>query len=197
MKRRTALFTRALVLLVGCALLGLGGYAIAWVLQFPLAREWVARIDRPRVIDVPDQRWWPWALAATVALGLLIGITLLAVTLTRRRTSPVQLYDSVTGTAVTVELGPAASGIAGELAALPGVRHTKGRAVVERGLPTLSVVVTADPALVDIADFTAQAEGIAARVAHDLGYAPVATQVLLHLDRADHRAEDSEPVPVT
>ncbi|AQA24193.1 hypothetical protein BTZ20_1387 [Rhodococcus sp. MTM3W5.2] len=54
----------------------------------------------------------------------------------------------------------------------------------DRGLLTLRVTVIADPA-VDIAEFTRDAESLARSMAAALPDAPVATQVLLHLDRAD------------
>lgn len=57
--------------------------------------------------------------------------------------------------------------------------------MIERGLPTLSIVVTADATL-DIYDFTRKSEDVASWVASTLGGQEVATQVLLHLDRADH-----------
>ncbi|NGP09481.1 hypothetical protein G6038_29250 [Rhodococcus sp. 14C212] len=183
MKLRTVLVNRMLTFAVGAALLGAGAFALAWLWQVRFAREWLARLDRPRVIDVPDQSWWEGALWTAVAVGVTIGIVLLAVNFSRRRTSRVQLYDEVTEATLAVELGPVADGVAGELAALPGVRATRSRAVVERHLPTLSITVYADPNI-DVADFTARAEETAERAARALGGARVATQVLLHLDPA-------------
>ncbi|MBC2639290.1 MULTISPECIES: hypothetical protein [unclassified Rhodococcus (in: high G+C Gram-positive bacteria)] len=185
MRHRTAAVNRVIVLLVGLALLGFGAYAVAWDLRVPLVREWVARYDRERVTALPDQDWWGWALAATVLVGLVFGIVLLALDLTRRRTSPVAVPDRESGTFVTVDLGSLANGVASELAQYPGVRQTRARAVIERGLPTLSIVVTADATL-DIYDFTRKSEDVASWVASTLGGQEVATQVLLHLDRADH-----------
>ncbi|MFE5703775.1 hypothetical protein [Rhodococcus koreensis] len=185
MTHRTAAVNRLIVLLVGLALLGFGAYAIAWDLQVPIVREWVSRYDRARVTALPDQGWWSWALAATVVVGLVFGIVVLALDLTRRRTSAVAVPDRESGTYVTVDLGSLANGVASELAQYPGVRQTRARAVVERGLPTLSIVVTADPTL-DIHDFTRKSEDVASWVASTLGGEQVTTQVLLHLDRADH-----------
>ncbi|RZK94453.1 MAG: hypothetical protein EOP30_07770 [Rhodococcus sp. (in: high G+C Gram-positive bacteria)] len=185
MRHRTAAINRVIVLLVGLALLGFGAYAVAWDLGVPLVREWVSRYDRERVTALPDQDWWGWALAATMLVGLVFGIVLLALDLTRRRTSPVAVPDRESGTFVTVDLGSLANGVASELAEYPGVRQTRARAVIERGLPTLSIVVTADPTL-DLHDFTRKSEDVASWVASTLGGQEVATQVLLHLDRADH-----------
>ncbi|USI89255.1 hypothetical protein [Rhodococcus pyridinivorans] len=183
MKLRTVLANRLVTFLAGLALAGAGAFALAWVWQVPLAREQLSRLDRPRVTDVPDQSWWTPALWSVFAGGLVLGIALLAVNLSRRRTSTVQLYDQVTDATLGVELGPVVDGVAAELAALPGVRAVRGRAVVERHLPTLSVVVHADPTI-DVTELTEAAEDAAQRVARALGGAHVATQVLVHLDPA-------------
>lgn len=183
MKLRTVLANRLVALLGGLLLTGTGAFALAWLWNAPLAREQLSRLDRPRIIDVPDQSWWTPALWFVLCAGLTTGIALLAVNLSRRRTSTVQLYDQVTDATLGVELGPVADGVAAELESLPGVRSVRGRAVVDRHLPTLSVVVTADPTI-DVAEFTAAAEDTAQRVARALGGARVATQVLLHVDPA-------------
>ncbi|MFZ2529104.1 MAG: hypothetical protein WAX14_15860 [Rhodococcus sp. (in: high G+C Gram-positive bacteria)] len=183
MKLRTVLVNRFVAFGTGLFLLGAGAFALAWVARVPFTRDSLARLDRPRVIDIPDQPWWTAALWTAVAVGLTVGIVLLVVNLSRRRTSTVQLYDQVTDATLGVELGPVADGVAAELAALPGVRSARGRAVVERHLPTLSVTVHADPNI-DVAEFTASAEDTAQRAARALGGARVATQVLLHLDPA-------------
>ncbi len=110
MTHRTAAVNRLIVLLVGLALLGFGAYAIAWDLQVPIVREWVSRYDRARVTALPDQGWWGWALAATVVVGLVFGIVVLALDLTRRRTSAVAVPDRESGTYVTVDLAPSPTG---------------------------------------------------------------------------------------
>lgn len=185
MTHRSAAINRMIVLLAGLVLLGCGAYAVAWDMDVPLVREWVSRYDRERVIAIPDQSWWTSALGATLIFGLLFGAGLLVVNLTRRRTSAVRIFDRHSATTITIDLGQLAHGVAGELDDISGVRHTRARAVVERGLPTLSIVVTADPTI-DIADFSRRADDIASTVADTLDGERVATQILLHLDRAEH-----------
>jgi hypothetical protein len=94
------------------------------------------------------------------------------------------LRHNESGTDVSVDLGPVADGVAAELAQLTGVRSTKSKATVDRGLPTLSIVVTADPSI-DVAGFTASAERIAGATRRSLDGSTVAVQVLLHLDRVE------------
>ncbi|MEV0948141.1 hypothetical protein [Rhodococcus sp. NPDC049939] len=192
MTHRAAAVNRIIVLAVGLALVGFGVYAIAWDVRVPIVREWVSRYDRELITALPQQDWWGWALAATVIVGLVFGGFLLAVDLTRRRTSPVAVPDPESGTYVTVDLDSIANGVSSELAEYPGVRQTRARAVIERGLPTLLIVVTADPTI-DIADFTRTSEDIASWVESTIGGEQVATQVLLHLDRAENPATHDEP----
>ncbi len=183
MKLRTLLVNRFFAFVTGCTLLAAGAFALAWLWRVPLAREQLATLDRAVVTDIPDQPWWTPALWTVAGVGLAVGIVLLVVNLSRRRPSTVQLYDAVTDATLGVELGPVAAGVARDLEALPGVRSVRGRAVVERHLPTLSVTVHAEPDI-DVAELTAAAEDSARRAAAALGGARVATQVLLHLDPA-------------
>ena len=184
MNRYIAGLDRIIVLVIGVALLAAGGYIIAWDAGVKLIRTWVSRLDRPRLLGIPEEDWWHWVLTGTFAVCVVVGLGLLSLNLGRRRTRAVELQHTESGTDVSVDLGPVASGVASELGQLPGVRNTKSRATVDRGLPTLSIVVTADPGI-DVVDFTARAERIAASVRRNLDGSDIAVQVLLHLDRVD------------
>lgn len=188
MKRGAAALNRLLVLVVGLLLAGVGGAALAWDRNVETVREAAARIDRDRVAAVPDQSWWQGALVTTIAVAFTLGILVLAVDLARRRAAPSMMLETATDTAVAVDLGPVASGVAAELRRFPGVRRTRGRAVSDRGLATVQVVVDADPQC-DIDALVRDAERIAATTTSALGgtaVSDVAVRVLLHLDRADH-----------
>ena len=76
MKLRTVLVNRFVTFAVGLALLGLGAFALAWVGRVPFTRDSLARLDRPRVIDVPDQPWWT---AALISWGIALFEYLLQV----------------------------------------------------------------------------------------------------------------------
>jgi len=175
---------RTIVLIFGIALLAAGAYAIAWDAGASLIRTWVSRLDREVLFGLPEEPWWHWVLSGTFVLCVFTGFGLLYLNLRRRRTSAGTWRHSEAGTDVSVDLGPVADGVASELAQLPGVRSTRSKATVDRGLPTLSVVVTADPAI-DVVGFTTQAEGIARWTRRSLDGSPVAVQVLLHLDRVE------------
>lgn len=160
MNRWISVVDRIIVLIVGIALLAAGAYAIAWDAGASLIRTWVSRLDREVLFGLPEEPWWHWVLSGTFVLCVFAGFGLLYLNLRRRRTSAVTLRHNESGTDVSVDLGPVADGVAAELAQLTGVRSTKSKATVDRGLPTLSIVVTADPSI-DVAGFTASAERIA------------------------------------
>ncbi len=188
MKRGAAALNRLLVLTVGLALAAVGAAALAWDRDVETVRNAVSRIDRDRIAAVPEQTWWHWALGVTVAVGVVLGIVVLAVDLTRRRAAPSTMLETSTDTPVAIDLGPIAGGVAAELQRLPGVRRARGRAVSDRGLATLQITLDADPHS-DIAALVRDAERVAATTTSALGgtaVADVAVRVLLHLDRADH-----------
>ncbi|NKR98223.1 hypothetical protein GS473_16080 [Rhodococcus hoagii] len=192
MKRGPAALNRLLVLLIGLVLAGLGAAALAWDRDVAAVRDAVGRLDRDRVVAVPDEPWWHWALGATIGVCLVLGIVVLAVDLSRRRAAPTGMLESVTDTPVSIDLGPIATGVAAELARLTGVRRARGRALSDRGLATIQVTVEADPRT-DIAALTDAADRVAATTTAALGgsaIADVAVRVLLHLDRTDQ-----PPVP--
>ncbi|MGC0365342.1 hypothetical protein ABH922_003326 [Rhodococcus sp. 27YEA15] len=184
MNRWISSVDRVVVALIGLALVAVGAYAIAWDVRVEQIRRWTSRLDRPTLAALPDQPWWQWALIGTFAACLVIGIALLYLNLRRRSTEALTLRHNETGTDVSVGLGPVAGGVAAELAGLSGVRSTRHRATVDRGLPTVTVVATADPDI-DVVEFTTRAERIARATNRSLDGSAVAVQILLHLDRVD------------
>lgn len=200
MKRGPAALNRLLVLLIGLVLAGLGAAALAWDRDVAAVRDAVGRLDRDRVVAVPDEPWWHWALGATIGVCLVLGIVVLAVDLSRRRAAPTGMLETATDTPVSIDLGPIATGVAAELARLPGVRRARGRALSDRGLATIQVTVEADPRT-DIAALTDSADRVAATTTAALGgsaIADVAVRVLLHLDRTDQQpAPAPRPQPAS
>ncbi|WP_305092418.1 hypothetical protein [Prescottella sp. R16] len=186
MKRGPAALNRILVLVVGLALAAVGAAALAWDRDVTAVRDAVGRVDRERVTALPDQSWWTWALGATLAVCVVLGVTVLAVDLIRRRVAAGTMLETGTGTPVAIDLGAVATGVAVELERFPGVRRTRGRALSDRGLATVQITVDADP-YADVPALIAAAERIAATTTTALGGADVtdvAVRVLLHLDPA-------------
>ncbi|MFD4182595.1 hypothetical protein [Rhodococcus sp. NPDC058514] len=184
MRRRTSVIDRVIALGAGLALLAAGSLALTWNMELDVAREFWRRFDRAQYAAIPAREWWPTLLGVTCVVSLVVGVTLLVINLRRGRTSTVQIGAALGDADLSVDLGPMAVGLASELSTLQGVRSVRSAAVDDRGLQTLRVTVIADPA-VDLGEFTRDAEALARSMAAALPDAPVATQVLLHLDRAD------------
>ncbi len=190
MKRRISILDRLVTLAAGTALLSGAAVTLAWVTGAQWARELVRRLDRGRIAAAPDASWWPTVLAAVAVLTFLAGLALLVVNLRRGRTPTMPVLPGAidpgggTGAGLSVDLSPLAIGLAAELAALSGVRTVRSTTLDDRGLATLRVTVIAESGI-DVADFTRNAEAMARSMAAALPGAPVATQVLLHLDPAD------------
>lgn len=192
MRRGPAALNRLLVLLIGLVLAVAGATALAWDRGVTTVRDAVGRIDRDRLTAVPEETWWNWALGATIGVCLVLGVVVLVVDLSRRRAAPTGMLEASTDTAVSIDLGPIAQGVAAEMSRLPGVRRARGRALSDRGLATVQVTLEADPHT-DIAALRHASERVAATTTAALGgtsVADVAVRVLLHLDRTDH-----PPVP--
>ncbi|WP_071990759.1 hypothetical protein [Rhodococcus rhodnii] len=190
MSRRAAAFNRLVVLVLALVLLGAGAYAFAWYIGVPRIREWVGRYDREAVDAAATQSWWVWALAGTLAASLVLALAVLVVDLTRRRPESVTVGDAADGSA-TLDLPALADGLAEQLRAYPGVRRVRAHAMVDRGLPTLELTVTAD-AEIDVVGFTSTAEAVARGSNVMLPGSRVATRVLLHLEPP---TPDEGPVP--
>lgn len=189
MKRRVSILDRLVTLAVGTVLVAGAVLVLAWVTEAGWARTLIHRLDRARIAAAPTESWWPTALAAVAVLTFLAGTILLIVNVRRGRTPTMPVLpghvDPELGSDadLSVDLSPLAVGLASELAALDGVRVVRSSTLDDRGLATLRVTVVADPAI-DVADFTRNAEAMARSMAAALPGAPVATQVLLHLDPA-------------
>lgn len=181
MKKLTGVIDRLITVAAGLVLLAGGALALAWRFEAPWARAVLSRLDLMQIADVPQQQWWPAALAITAVASAIVAVLLLIGNLAprRTRTASVLAHDHV---AANVDLDALAIGVALHLESFPQVRRARGHAIDDRGTATIAVTVDASPHI-DVANFTAAAEQHAARVAHSLAGAPVATRIQLHVDR--------------
>lgn len=180
MKRLTGAIDRLLVLVLGVALVGAGAFALSWYFDFEWAVRRMATFDRVLLTELPQRDWWQPALAGAAAVFGVVGICLLVGNLSPRRTRTVQI-SRTENSAVRVDLGAAARGVAAELGRFPGVRRSRGAAIDDRGTATIAVTVDVAAGF-DLAAFTARAEHTAQVVADSLDGAPVATRIQVHVD---------------
>lgn len=181
MKTLVAGVDRLLAIVAGLALLGAGGFALAWHYDVPWARETLSRFDRARIAELPQQSWWVPALAIVVAVAVAAALVLLVGNFSPRRTGTASVIEEPHFSA-HVDLSAIASGVAAELAEFPGVRRARGTAINDRGMPTIAVSVYA-AADFDVVAFTSRAESRAAFVAESLAGTYVATRVQLHVEK--------------
>lgn len=180
MKRVMAAVDRILAVVLGVALMCAGAFALAWYFDVPWAVQRFATFDRDIFVSIPNRNWWEVALAATAAITAVVALVLLIGNLSPRRTGTVQIASDES-LAVRVDLGALARGVAADLATFPGVVSAEGRAIDDRGVPTLAVTVHTTPDI-DIDAFTRVAESRAEFVADTLENAPVALRVQVHVD---------------
>ncbi|MBY6684830.1 hypothetical protein HQ305_01885 [Rhodococcus sp. BP-149] len=147
MKRTTVFFDRLGVLIIGLALVAVGGGAALWQrdrLPFELTE-----VDASVVTDAQDQQWWPWAL---LGAGVLIAL-LVVFSLVRRLPSSAgrTLSLPVTGDPdgrVTVDLRSVAHRAADTAREVDGVKSARARLRHERSdgrrVPVITVVVRAE-----------------------------------------------------
>jgi hypothetical protein len=176
MRHSTAAVARVLSALLGLGLLLAGGSIILWRCHVGFARTLYAHADRHWYLTAGQQPWWSWALAVITIVGLVGGLVLLTVTLRPNRLGTVELARSVEplGTS-TLGAGTFADAVAAELARHELVYSARGRAVIDRGLPTLRITVTA-PVEVPLDQLRGLAAAARADVASAIGAAAPAMQ---------------------
>lgn len=183
MNRIVAGIDRLLVLLVGLVLVLGGAFALAYHFGVPFAHDWMRHMDRLWYYTAPDQNWWPYALGIVAVLAAFSGVALLSTNLSRRRTDETVLDDNTLGT-LTFEPSALAGVIAGSLAGTQGVRDAKARARNERGTPTISVTLIAEPGT-DIHDLTALAERTSRQLDESIGEVALAIRYFVQYERPE------------
>lgn len=194
MSRTAAALNRLVTALLGIVLVALAAAAIGWRREADWAMSLSRWMHSDALRDVPDDPWWPWLLLGVVVVATVVAVAVLRVDLGRRR--PANLDVQLRGSAgadleLHTDLGKLASAVAAELGRYPGVGKTRGRAVVERGVTTLVLRVTASPRI-DLAAFDAHAKRCAAAALSTLHAETLPVQVLLRLGpvRAEAEAAD-------
>ncbi|MDG3009082.1 hypothetical protein G4X40_02840 [Rhodococcus sp. D2-41] len=183
MNRILAGVDRLLVVLAGLALVLGGAFALAYRFGVPFTHDWMRHMNRLWYYTAPDQNWWPYALGIAAVLTAFAGVALLATNLSRRRTDEAVLDDNTLGT-LTFEPSALACVLAATLSAAPGVREAKAGARNQRGTPTISITLIAEPGT-DIHDLTALAERTTRHLDESIGPVPLATRYFVQYERPE------------
>lgn len=183
MRRSTATVGRVLTALLGLVLLLGGGSAVLWRMHVRLARTLYAHADRQWYLTAGQQHWWSWTMAAIAVAATIGGVGLLAANLRPNRLGPIELaHDSIATQphgASTLGSGALATAVATTIAENPVVQDASGRAVLDRGLPTLRIAITAKPD-VSLEHLRRIAGEAVADIAAATDDAAIATQFFVH-----------------
>jgi len=173
MGRVVVAIDRVISLVVGAALIALGLGAILWQLD---RLSWASRtLTAPWLVNATEQPWWPWATGGAGVVLVLLGLWWLLSHLPRRRLGEIRLPGSGPEGILRLNTDAIASAAGKSLGATDGVRSASGRALVDRGRPTIVLTATVDP-MTDLQQVTAAAERVQEEVDQAVDGAPVATR---------------------
>lgn len=147
MSKTLAFFDRFVVFLLGLLLLLAGLLPAAMYWDIPYVSDYVDRLNRGELAELPNRSWYTDALLATAVALFLLGLWFVLANIRSRAFSnrPIEAADPEHGeTIVNVQrLGDAACAA---LTQSEAVQKADCRATVERERPTATFAVTADPA---------------------------------------------------
>ncbi|MDR3663148.1 MAG: hypothetical protein P4L86_22660 [Mycobacterium sp.] len=138
--RPTDLLDRAATLVAGIVVTAIGAAAVLWPTH--LVRDAPERISTGPVVRATSSTWWPWALAGAGTLLVLIGLVWLISHVPIRKAPVLRVSGTTDPGFITVNLEGVASAAAVALEQESNVQAAKGRAVVDRGAPTVELTVT-------------------------------------------------------
>lgn len=148
MTRKLAALNRIVTFLVGAVLIAAGLVPAALYWNIPVVSGSVARLDRARLADLPDQRWFFPAAVAALVLLLAFGLWLILANIRSRAfdhrpTEPAGLRDGST----VVNVRRVADAACAALAAHPLITRAACRVAYAGARPTATFTVVPAPAL--------------------------------------------------
>lgn len=178
MSRVVIALDRLCALVLGVALLALGVGAIAWQAN---RLSWAQdTLTAPWLVTATGARWWPWATGAGGVVLIVLGGWWLVAHVPRRRLGEIRLPGSGPEGILRVSTVAVAAAAARSLAAAHGVREANGRAMIDRGVPTIVVTGTVDP-MADLTELAVTATRVQQEIDQALDGAEMATRVHLHV----------------
>jgi hypothetical protein len=160
MTRRAVAVDRIAIFLLGLALTAAGLAAVAWQ-HGTLVGGRAVRTSTPELVA---STWWPWASGGVGLVLVLVGIRWLLAHHWPLKASRIALGDD---DGLTADPAAVASAAGVALAAEPGITKAGGTAILDRGVPT--VTLTAVVPAHGLRDGVAAADATAGTVAAMLG----------------------------
>ncbi len=140
MKPSTRVIDRVIAGLVGLVLLGAGLWALGYRLGQRTATDAGHRVSTAKIVDLPDQRWWP-AVTGAAGVLLVLGSLWLLLRHVRITGSTTVLTDG----GGTVDLGRIADAVAADLGRSPLIRRARAATAIANGRPVIRVSASAAP----------------------------------------------------
>lgn len=179
MNSATTVLDRMASLVMGLMLVTLGVGMIIWSLH--LVDGTPVYVTAPGLVTAAGTAWWPWATTGAGLLLIPLGVRWLLAHHPARRAGALTLADSSSAQGrLSADLGSLAQAAAAELRKHPAIRSASGKAVIDRGKPSLHLDVTA-AGTDSLAHAAAAADDVAATATGMLGDA-IAVQTRLHVD---------------
>lgn len=170
---------RIAAFVLGSLLLIVGVAMVIWTTH--LIDGTPAYLTAPGLVLAAQTAWWPWAVTAAGILLVVLGLRWLATHRPARRAGNLTLADSnLTDGCLSADLGSLADAAAAELRERPAIRSASGKAVIDRGKPSIHLDVTA-AGTDTLAHAAAAADEVAATAVGMLGDA-IAVQTRLHVN---------------
>jgi hypothetical protein len=189
MTRLASAWDRFTALILGLVLIALGIGMLAW------GFDWPARtpefVTAPGLVMAANSGWWPWVVAAVGIVLILLALRWLLIHTPKARVKAVPLVSGHSGGTVSADLGAVAHAAAQVLEQYPDVEAAKGKAVIDRGVRTIDLTVTARSPL-NIHTLIDPIDTVCAQTAGVLGDTSIATRTTVrigHGRRRDRRVE--------
>jgi hypothetical protein len=177
--RTATLIDRFAALILGLLLLGVGVAMVIWTTH--LISGTPVYLTAPGLMTAADTAWWPWAVTVAGIALLLLGLRWLAAHRPARRAGDLTLADSnLSEGCLSANLGSLADAAAAELRGRPAIKAAHGKAVMDRGKPSIHLDVTA-AGTDTLAHAAHAADEVAATAVGMLGDA-IAIQTRLHVN---------------
>jgi hypothetical protein len=177
MSRTRTATDRLAVLLVGLALLAAGVGVLAWGAGLIADRH--GAITMAGLVTATASGWWPWATSTAGVVCIVGGLRWLISHRPAPRIPALTLTGSSRAGRLTANLGSLADAAATNLASRPAVRSANGKAVLDRGSPSIHLDATAASAD-SLAEAAQNADDISATVAAMLA-TPISVRTRLHV----------------
>ncbi|MCV7058371.1 alkaline shock response membrane anchor protein AmaP [Mycolicibacterium gilvum] len=170
---------RIAALVLGVLLAAVGAAMVIWTTH--LIDGTPVYLTAPGLVSAAATAWWPWAVTAAGVLLVLLGLRWLATHRPARRARDLTLAESnLSEGCLSANLGSLADAAAAELRERPAIASASGKAVIDRGKPSIHLDVTA--AGTDaLAHAAHAADEVAATTVGMLGDA-IAVQTRLHVN---------------